>query len=36
MTDSAALEIAPYLPEIFDSEAGGILQDLIFSSEVVY
>lgn len=34
MTDSAALEIAPYLPEIFDSEAGGILQDLIFSSEL--
>ncbi|MEY0728906.1 GNAT family N-acetyltransferase [Providencia rettgeri] len=29
MTDTAANEIAPHLPSIFENEANGILQDLI-------
>ncbi|MBW6637461.1 N-acetyltransferase, partial [Salmonella enterica subsp. enterica serovar Weltevreden] len=29
MTDTAANEIAPHLPLIFENEANGILQDLI-------
>lgn len=34
MSDSAALDMKPYLPEIFEYEAGGILQDLAFVSDL--
>lgn len=34
MSDSVAFDIKPHLPEIFEYEAGGILQDLAFVSDL--
>lgn len=34
MSDAAAFDVKPYLPKIFENEAGGILQDLAFVSDL--
>jgi hypothetical protein len=36
MTDTAANEIAPHLPLLFENEANGILQDPIGAGIVLY